>query len=157
MDKALKGGFIFGLTTGIITTLGLIVGLSSGTHSKLAVIGGILTIAVAGALSDSLGMLFSEESENMRKKYIRESIISTFLSQFIFSTTFVIPVLLFPLSTSVAISIIWGLLWIGIFSYFIAKGRKTKPSKLILQHLLVALLVIILTHYLGRWIGKTFV
>jgi len=53
----------FGLTSGIITTLGLIVGLHSGTHSKLAVIGGILTIAMADALSDALGIHVSEESE----------------------------------------------------------------------------------------------
>ena len=61
----------FGLTSGIITTLGLIVGLHSGTHSKLAVIGGILTIAMADAFSDALGIHVSEESEATQwPKYI---------------------------------------------------------------------------------------
>lgn len=157
MDKALRGGLVFGLTTGIITTLGLIVGLNSGTHSKLAIIGAILTIAVAGAFSDSLGLLFSEESENKRKKYIEESITSTFLSQLIFSSIFAIPLLLFRLPTAIMINIVWGLSWIGIFSFFIAKERKIKPLKLVLAHLMIALLVVVLSHYLGVWISKTFV
>jgi len=39
MKHSLKTGFSFGLTSGIITTLGLMVGLHSGTHSRLAVMG----------------------------------------------------------------------------------------------------------------------
>lgn len=156
MDEAVKGGVIFGLTTGIITTLGLLVGLYSGTHSKLAIIGAIITIAIAGAISDSLGMQFSEESEKKRKKYIRESTISTLLSQFVFSLTFIIPVLTLQLRTAIIISVIWGLSWIGVFSFFIAKGRKLNPLKVIANHLTIALVVIILTHYLGYLVSKTF-
>ena len=63
MEHSFRVGMSFGLTSGIITTLGLIVGLHSGTHSKLAVIGGILTIAMADAFSDALGIHVSEESE----------------------------------------------------------------------------------------------
>ena len=37
-------------------TLGLMVGLHAGTHSMPAVLGGILTIAVADAMSDALGI-----------------------------------------------------------------------------------------------------
>ena len=97
-------GFSFGLTSGIITTLGLMVGLHSSTHSRLAVIGGILTIAVADALSDALGIHISEESENKHShKEIWEATISTFLSKFIFTLTFIIPVLLFKLPTAIMV------------------------------------------------------
>lgn len=64
LKGSLKTGLSFGLTSGIITTLGLMVGLHSGTHSKLVVAGGIVTIAVADAFSDALGMHVSQESEN---------------------------------------------------------------------------------------------
>ena len=53
MKQSLKTGFSFGLMSGVITPLGLMVGLNAGTHSRLAVIGGIVTIAVADALSRS--------------------------------------------------------------------------------------------------------
>jgi len=109
MKHSLKIGFSFGLTSGIITTLGLMVGLSSGTHSKLVVIGGVLTIAIADAFSDALGIHISEESENKHTtKEIWESTIATFLSKFAFAMTFVIPVLLFLLTTAIYVSIVWG-------------------------------------------------
>jgi VIT1/CCC1 family predicted Fe2+/Mn2+ transporter len=157
MKHSLKTGFSFGLTSGIITTLGLMVGLHSGTHSKLVVIGGILTIAIADSFSDALGIHISEESENKHtKKEIWESTISTFLSKFVFALTFVILLLLFQLSTAIIISVIWGLSLLGIFSYFIAKEQEVKPWKVIIEHLAIALVVIVITHYVGDWIGSTF-
>ena len=62
---SLEVGLSFGITSGIITTLGLMVGLHSGTHSKVTVIGGILTIAIADSFSDALGIHISEESEGI--------------------------------------------------------------------------------------------
>ena len=47
MKASWKTGLSFGLTSGVITTLGLMVGLHSGTHSRAVVIGGILTIAMS--------------------------------------------------------------------------------------------------------------
>ncbi|MCW1296696.1 MAG: hypothetical protein OH319_03365 [Candidatus Parvarchaeota archaeon] len=153
IDSSTKKGFSFGLVSGIITTLGLIVGLHSGTHSKLAVLGGIMTIAVADAFSDALGVHISEESEIKHStREIWTSTISCFLAKFFFALTFVIPVLLFELNTAIIISIVYGFLLIALFSYYIAKQEKTeKPFKVVLEHLLIAILVIIITHYVGDW------
>jgi VIT1/CCC1 family predicted Fe2+/Mn2+ transporter len=157
MKHSLKTGFSFGLTSGIITTLGLMVGLHSGTHSKLVVIGGILTIAVADAFSDALGIHVSEETENKHAtKEIWESTISTFLSKFVFALTFLVPLLLLQLSTAIIVSVAWGLFLLGIFSFFIAKEQKAKPWKVVMEHLIIALVVIVTTHYVGDWIGSTF-
>lgn len=157
MEHSIKMGFSFGLTSATITTLGLMVGLNAGTHSKLAVIGGILIIAIADAFSDALGIHISEESENKHTtKQIWISTISTFLTKFIFALTFVIPVLLLELSAAVVVSVIWGLSMLGVFSFQIAREQKKTPWKVILEHLLIALIVIAITHYLGNWISATF-
>ncbi len=157
MKHSIKKGFSFGLTSGIITTLGLMVGLHSGTHSKLVVLGGILTIAIADAFSDALGIHISEESENKHTaKEIWESTIATFLSKLVFALTFIIPVLLFELSTAIVVSIIWGLSILGIVSFNIAIKQKTKPWKVIAEHLFIALLVIVITHYVGELISSIF-
>ena len=148
-------GFSFGLTSGIITTLGLMVGLTAGTHSRLAVIGGILTIAIADAFSDALGIHVSEESEDKHTpREIWIATLSTFFSKFIFSMTFIIPVLLFNLSAAVIVSIIWGLAALCIFSYRMARGQKKKPWKVVSEHLLIAIVVIVATHYVGTWISS---
>jgi len=157
MRHSFKIGFSFGLTSGIITTLGLMVGLHSGTHSKLVVVGGVLTIAIADAFSDALGIHISEESENRHTtREIWESTLCTFAAKFLFAATFAIPILLFELSTAIIVSVAWGLSLLAVFSLYIAKGQGERPWKVISEHLLIALVVIITTHYVGHWIGSTF-
>ena len=56
MKDSLCTGISFGLTSAVITKLGLMVGLPSGTHSKVVLLAGILTIAIADAFSDVLGI-----------------------------------------------------------------------------------------------------
>ena len=157
MRHSIKTGLSFGLTSGIITTLGLMVGLYSSTHSKLVVIGGILTIAIADAFSDAFGIHFSEESENKHTTIeIWQSAISTFFSKFAIALTFIIPLLLLQLSIAVVVSVIWGFSVLAIFSFYIAKEQKAKPWRMITEHLIIAFVVIVITHYVGDWIGSTF-
>ena len=151
-------GLSFGLASGIITTLGLMVGLNAGTHSKLVVIGGILTIAIADAFSDALGIHISEESEGEHTAgEIWESTISTWVAKFVFALTFLVPVLLFELSTAVIVSVAWGLLLLAVYSYYLAKGNGIAPYKVIFEHLTIAVLVILITNFVGSWISEVFV
>lgn len=82
IKQSFRTGLGFGLTSGVITTLGLMVGLHSGTNSKTAVIGGILVIAVADAFSDALGIHLSEESskKTQQKKFGNQLFLLFFLS-----------------------------------------------------------------------------
>jgi VIT1/CCC1 family predicted Fe2+/Mn2+ transporter len=153
----LKVGLSFGLTSGIITTLGLIIGLYAGTDSKLAILGGIFTIAIADSFSDALGIHISEESENKHSpKQIWVATLTTWASKFIFALSFAIPVLLLPNLTAIIVSSIWGIILLGIFSYLIAKSGKEKPWKVISEHLFVAVLVIVLTFFTGKFIAAVF-
>jgi len=154
MKLSIIKGFSFGLTSGIITTLGVIVGLHSSTHSTLVVIGGILVIAIADALSDALGIHISEEAEIKHStREIWESTISTFLSKFVFALTFIIPFLLLSLSAAIIASVIWGFSLIILFSLYLAKQQKLKPYKVILEHLIIAIAVVVITHYVGELVA----
>lgn len=157
MKHSIKTGLSFGLTSGVITTIGLIVGLGVSTSSKFVVLGGILTIAIADALSDAMGIHISEESRNKpQPRAIWEATISTFVAKFIFALTFAIPVLIFSINTAILISIVWGLLLLGIFSYSLAYSQKRKSWKIILEHILIALFVIFFTYLVGNWIKSVF-
>jgi vacuolar iron transporter family protein len=156
MKHSVKTGFSFGLTSGIITTLGLMVGLHSGTHSQLAVIGGILTIAIADAFSDALGIHISEESQNTHgEKEIWESTLATFATKFIVALSFVVPVLLLPLATAIVVSILWGLLLLAALSIHLANQQRIPRWKVVMEHVLIAGVVVVLTHYVGQWIAET--
>jgi vacuolar iron transporter family protein len=154
---SLEVGFSFGITSGIITTLGLMVGLSSGTQSKITVIGGILTIAIADSFSDALGIHISEESEGIHtNKEIWQSTISTFLTKFIFASLFILPILLFKLQIAIIVSVIFGLSLLSILSYLLSRKQDSKAWNVVLEHLVVAIIVILLTHYAGIWIASFF-
>lgn len=155
MKHSLQTGIAFGLTSAVITTLGLMVGLHSGTHSKIIVLGGILTIAIADAFSDALGIHVSEESENLHtSKEIWISTIATFFTKFLFALTFTVPIIFFSLSTAIVINLVWGLSILTALSYIMAKVRGEKPWKIVGEHVLIASAVILITHWVGDWIGR---
>ena len=157
MDHSLKMGLCFGLTSAIITTLGLMVGLHSFSGSKSIIVGGILTIAIADACSDALGIHISEESESTHSsKEIWQSTIATFLTKFGFALTFIIPVLLFELETAINVGLIWGLSTLALLSYTLAKDQEAPPWKVIGEHLGIAIIVVIVTHSIGDWVAEVF-
>ena len=157
VNDAVKTGLSFGLTSGIITTLGLMVGLHSGTHSKVVVIGGILTIAIADAFSDALGIHVAQESQNRHStKAIWESTLATFAAKFIVAVTFVIPIVLLPMDSAVVASALWGLLLLAGFSFYMARAQGVSPWGVVAEHVLIALVVIAITHYLGEWLAEMF-
>lgn len=156
-NDSTKTGISFGITSGVITTLGLIVGLGFGTGSKEVVIGGIITIAVADAMSDALGIHVSEEAENNHtKKEVWTSTFSTFFTKLICALTFLFPVIFLNLQQATLASILWGGLLLGTFSYMIAKEQNEKPKHVIFEHLLVATLVIAITCVIGKIINLYF-
>lgn len=152
-----RTGLFFGATSGVITTIGLIVGLNSGTRSVTAVLGGILVIAVADAMSDALGIHIAEEANpDTDHAHVWAATIVTFLTKFVFSISFAIPLLLLPLGTAVIASVIWGMLVIVVLSYFLARSQDESPFSIILEHVGIAALVLVLSHYIGVWVAATF-
>lgn len=157
MNHSLKIGLSFGVTSGIITTLGLIVGLYSSVGSRESILAGIITIAIADAFSDALGIHVSEESENVHtSKDIWFTTIYTFVAKFLSAATFGLPILLLPLNISVIFCILWGLFLLVIFNYFLAKQEQENPLKVISEHLVIGLVVIIVTYFVGRWSSMLF-
>lgn len=157
MKDGLWKGFGFGITSGVITTLGVVVGLHSGTRSKVAVLVGILVLAVADALSDAIGIHISEEAENEHTTHeLWQSALFTFISKFYVALSFIIPLQLFELYTAILVSVVWGVLLISVFSYVMAKSQKQNPAKVIAEHVIIMLAVITLAHYIGDFIHELF-
>lgn len=155
--RSVHAGASFGLTSGVITTLGLMTGLHAGTHSTAVVAGGIVTIAIADALSDALGIHISEESRSSRAvRDIWLATVATFVAKFLMALTFLVPVLLLELDTAVTVSLAWGMGVICILSYFIARAQGAAAWKVIGEHLAIALIVVASTNAVGRWVADAF-
>ena len=152
-----RTGLYFGATSGVITTIGLIVGLHAGTNSVAAVLGGILVIAVADSMSDALGIHLAEEADpNATQQHIWAATISTFITKFVFAVTFAVPVLLLPLWPAVLASVAWGIFVIAVLSYFIARAQQASPLAIIGEHVLIAMIVVFASHYIGAWVNAAF-
>jgi len=157
MKEAFRTGASFGLTSGVLTTLGLIVGLYAGTRSKLAVVGGIFTIAVADALSDALGMHVHEESENQHTpQEIWAASGATFITKLLTSLSFLVPLFTLELSTAVVTSVVWAFALLAWLSYRLAASQGASPWRAIAEHLTIAVVVVAITHLVGAWVARAF-
>ena len=156
-NDGVRTGLYFGATSGVITTIGLVTGLNAGTGSVAAVLGGIFVIAVADAMSDALGIHLAEEADpNTTHGHVWAATISTFLNKFLFALSFAVPLLLLPLDEAVLASIIWGMFVIIVLSYFLARAQNASPLMIIGEHLGIAILVVVLSHFIGVWVSETF-
>lgn len=157
LDHSVRVGISFGVTSGVITTLGLLVGLSSGTSSRAAVLGGILTIALADSFSDALGIHVSEESEGVHtQREVWTSTFATFATKLLTALTFLIPVLLFPLNVAVVVSIAWAATVLTVLSFDLARRQGVDTRPLVVEHLGVAALVVVAAHFVGVGISGIF-
>ncbi|HEY9206998.1 MAG TPA: hypothetical protein VIO58_13885 [Candidatus Methanoperedens sp.] len=156
-------GISFGVTSGVITALGMIVGLHEATSSKIAVLAGIVIMAIADGLADAAGFHITEEAEfeNGKPKHTPEEVWMTTVFTFIavcgFILTFAVPILVFQLQTAIIADIAWGLLLLVLLNFYIARFKKENPVKLTVGHVSLALFVIFVSYLAGNlisaWIG----
>jgi VIT1/CCC1 family predicted Fe2+/Mn2+ transporter len=150
----------FGLTSGVISSLGIIVGLHH--LQKLVIVTAIIIMAISDGLADAAGIHLSEEAEMEQEKNKhtdKEGWLTTLLTLFFLVgvvITFVIPILIFPLGTAVFIAIGYGMLLLILLNYYIAKIKKVNPIKLILEHILLAIVLIIISNWIGNLITLWF-
>lgn len=148
------GGISFGLTSGVITTLGMIVSLTSATGSKVAIMAAILTVAISDALADALGMHLSEESRlDEKEKPVWKITEFTFLGRFLFSIIFLIPFMFLSIINARNISVLIGLLLILALAIYIEKRRHEKPFMPVVKHLLITIIILAISHFIGKGIG----
>ena len=148
--------YIFGSSAAIITDVSLIVGLGSAQSGKGPILAGLLTIGVADNISDSLGIHLYKESEGYDQRLSLLSTTLNFLSRLLISCTFIAIVLVLPLAQALYVGLIWGLLLIVLISYFVSRSNRDNPIKEMVVHVLVAVAVIVLSHYLGHQIAVYF-
>ena len=151
--------YSFGATSAIVTSLAFIVGLSRSANPKPTIIGSLLVIAVADNISDSLGIHVYQESQLLNYKVIRASTFSNFLTRFLVILIFMLLIAFLQISYAVIFSIVYGITLLSTLSYFIAKEQKVNPYRAILQHVIITVLVVTVSNFLGEWIinifGKT--
>jgi len=155
MRRLYETRFSFGATAAIITNLSIIAGLRTGVHAKISIISAMLIIALADNISDSLGIHIYQESECIEPKEVWLSTFSNFITRVLVSTTFILLVLFLPINMAALLSVIWGLLLLALMSYLIAKDRHVSPYIAMFEHIIIAVVLITASNFVGEIvIGK---
>ena len=137
--------------------MGVIVGLNAGTESLVAVMGGILVIAVADAMSDALGIHIAQEADSeTSEKQVWSATFATFFAKFLTALSFALPFVLLSFGIAILISVIWGYVIISLLSYKLASAQGIKPLNVIVEHVVIATLVIAASHAIGVWVKAAF-
>lgn len=148
--------YVFGGTSAIVTSLALTIGLNASANAKLAIVSSLLIIALADNISDSLGIHIYQESQGLKAKKVWLKTGTNFFTRLLVSLGFIAIVALLPLAIATYVAVIYGLTTLAFFSYFIAKAANRKPFYSILEHLFIAVIVILISKIVGNLIVTAF-
>jgi hypothetical protein len=81
---------------------------------------------------------------------------ATFLTKLAVASSFLVPVLTLELGDAVWVSIAWGIALVAALSWYIATRQVTGRAAVLAEHLGVAILVVIVSALVGRWVSATF-
>ncbi len=133
---------MFGFNDALVSTTGVIVGVSTGTSSRdVVVLAGVVTILVeaismgAGQYSSSKSAHQLDKSDSFKVPLISGVIM--FVSYFLAGLVPLLPILIFPMEYSRNVAIVAALIGLFILGYFKGRIVKVSPIKSALEILII--------------------
>lgn len=144
--------FSFGGVAAVVTSLGLIIGLDAASASRATIVGGLLIVAIADNLTDSLSIHMYQESERLDARKAFRATLINFATRFSLALSFVLLMIILPLRIALIASSIWGLLLLTGLTYVIARDRGRPVMPELLKHIAAAVAVLVASKAIGHWI-----
>jgi len=142
IDKEYLQSAMFGFNDALVSTTGVIVGVSTGTNNKeVVILAGVVTILVE-ALSMGAGQYSSSKSAHQLDKIdaFKVPLISgviMFGSYFLAGLVPLLPILIFPMEYSRNVAIVAALIGLFVLGYFKGRIVKVSPLKSALEILII--------------------
>ncbi len=149
------GELTFGITSGILTTLGVLGGVNAATESKLSVVAAIAAIAVADSASDAFGIYMAKSAERgVGSGAAIRYAVGTLAGKFFFPLTFIIPIFLLPLDAAVAVDYLWGGCALALLSFEQAIVQERSPAAHICRNLALAAAIVAFSTAVGWMVAR---
>jgi VIT1/CCC1 family predicted Fe2+/Mn2+ transporter len=132
--------------------MGLIVGFGAASASRATIVGGLLIIALADNITDSLSIHIYQESERLESRSAFRTTLSNFVTRLAVSMSFVLVVLALPLGHALVVALAWGLLLLGTLTWLVARSRGANVVLELCKHLGAAVMVIGVSRIIGTLI-----
>ena len=142
LQKEYLQSAMFGFNDALVSTTGVIVGVSTGTKNKqIVILAGVVTILVE-ALSMGAGQYNSSKSAHQLEKTNATKIplISgaiMFVSYFLAGLVPLMPIILFPIEYSRNVAIVAALVGLFILGYLKGKVVKVSPIRSAIEILII--------------------
>jgi len=143
--------YSYGATSAIVTGMALAVGLDAATATRATIVSGLLIVAFADNLTDSLSIHIYQESEHLEPHTAFRATVTNFATRLAVSISFVLVVLVLPVHVAVWCVLGWGFLLLVILTIRLARERNIAVGPEIAKHLGLAVGVIAA----GRLIGTS--
>jgi len=103
LPDSIRQGLFFGLNSGVITTTGLLAGISQTTNNYIYIIVAIISLAISDGFSEAYGLYISKKAEKVDDDSINPlySLVSLLLTKAAIVISFLIP---FMFSKNIKIS-----------------------------------------------------
>ncbi len=144
INKEYLRSTLFGIEDSLVSTTGLIAGLSVGSGSKsvvtLAGIVAIIVEAVSMGASEYISTDAMEEMDKLKRHSEKPAIVSGFLmmtSYILAGLVPLLPIIFFDQDKALTVSIVLALIGLAILGYVKGKLVKTSPLKSALKILFV--------------------
>ncbi|HEY1233865.1 MAG TPA: hypothetical protein VGH22_10845 [Candidatus Binatia bacterium] len=144
--------FIFGGTSAVVTSMGLIIGLQSATAPPPTIVSGLLVIALADNISDSLSIHMYQEAERLEGSQALRTTLANFVSRLLVALSFVLIVITVPAFYAGIVAVGWGFFLLAGLSCILARERGVSIPGEIGKHIAIAVSVIIASRVIGTWI-----
>jgi VIT1/CCC1 family predicted Fe2+/Mn2+ transporter len=142
-------GIAFGIMDGVITALGILMGLSA-FQNKLILFIGIIVTGIADAFANAAGMHVSEEMEKLHERYeVWKTTFYTFFSTVLVFMILGIPILFIQFSQAIFVSWFIGmflLVWLG---YFVSGGKD--KLKIIFEYVVAGIVISLISFLIGSY------
>jgi adenylate cyclase class IV/VIT1/CCC1 family predicted Fe2+/Mn2+ transporter len=151
------GELTFGVTSGILTTAGVLMGVHSASASRLAIMASLVSVAMADSWSDAFGMFNSKMSE---RGVTRASALrfagATLVAKMTVPLLFVVPVATLPLPRAINVCLAIGAILLSLLSAEQALVSQKPVARLVCRNLVLALFIINVSRLAGKAIGWMF-
>jgi VIT1/CCC1 family predicted Fe2+/Mn2+ transporter len=142
-------GIAFGIMDGVITALGILMGLSA-FQNRLILFLGIIITGIADAFANAAGMHVSEETEKLHERHeVWKTTFYTFFSTILVFVILAVPFLFIQFSKAVFVSWIIGMLLLAWLGFSVGRGKDR--LKIVFEYVAIGIVISLVSFFIANY------
>ena len=148
VSDSLRQGLFFGFNSGIITSLGVLAGLSGVVNSPKIIIVALISLAISDGLSEAYSLYFSIKSKRETNNDIKaiKALKGVVLSKVAVTLSFLLPLLFvkdLKMYKNMSFPIIWGAILLLFIDFNLIKDKDEQIQKYLIPQVFIIVFLII--------------